>query len=334
MQSLLLLQSLEQILGKSQKKSKTNYAFYCPFCNHKKRKLEIDLDTNEKGENPYACWVCVDQNGTKGKTIYSLLNKLKLSKEQSEEILKYLPKYHKKTYHPVTVTSLQLPEEYVPLTQYSSSFLYTKALNYVLDRGLTKYDIIKYQIGYCTSGEYENSIIVPSYNKNLQLNFFETRSFFGTHLGYKKPETSKNVIFFEHLINWNYPIILCEGVFDAMTIKRNCIPLLGKTINTCLLKTIIENKVKTIYLVLDVDAISSTVKYCQLFFNMGIDVYLTQLQDNNPNRLGLTQTVQIDLKKLNKDPNKLGFIRTWEKINQSTKIDYKSLVQNKLNVLS
>jgi hypothetical protein len=41
---------------------------------------------------------------------------------------------------------------------------------------------------------------------------------------------SRDIIGFELFINWNVPIILCEGVFDAIAIKRNAIPLLGKTI--------------------------------------------------------------------------------------------------------
>ncbi len=35
---------------------------------------------------------------------------------------------------------------------------------------------------------------------------------------------------FEIFINWNSPIIRCEGMFDAISIKRNAIPLLGKNI--------------------------------------------------------------------------------------------------------
>ena len=31
-------------------------------------------------------------------------------------------------------------------------------------------------------------------------------------------------------INWEEPIILVEGVFDAMAVKRNVIPLFGKLV--------------------------------------------------------------------------------------------------------
>ena len=83
-----LLGSVENILGKSQKKARENHAFHCPFCNHHKPKLEINFATNEKGENPWECWVC----NTRGRTIRSLLYQLKTPKDQAREILKYVKK--------------------------------------------------------------------------------------------------------------------------------------------------------------------------------------------------------------------------------------------------
>ena len=72
MENLVLLNLLESVLGKSKPTSKGNHSFHCPFCNHHKPKLEINLQTNEKKENPWHCWVC----NTKGKTIKTLFNKL------------------------------------------------------------------------------------------------------------------------------------------------------------------------------------------------------------------------------------------------------------------
>ena len=43
---------------------------------------------------------------------------------------------------------------------------------------------------------------------------------------------------FENQINWNEPITLVEGVFDAMAVKRNAIPLLGKFVPKTLNDTI------------------------------------------------------------------------------------------------
>ena len=58
----------------------------------------------------------------------------------------------------------------------------------------------------------------------------------------KNPQVSKDIVGFELHINWNYPVCLVEGAFDAIAIKRNAIPLFGKTIPDQLKHRIIENK--------------------------------------------------------------------------------------------
>ena len=65
---------------------------------------------------------------------------------------------------------------------------------------------------------------------------------------------SKNVIMFENQINWDEPITLVEGVFDAISVKRNVIPILGKFIPKILNDTIYKKGVKSIKILLDKDA--------------------------------------------------------------------------------
>jgi hypothetical protein len=38
-----LLSTINSVLGVGKKTSKGNYAYHCPFCNHHKPKLEINL---------------------------------------------------------------------------------------------------------------------------------------------------------------------------------------------------------------------------------------------------------------------------------------------------
>ena len=74
---------------------------------------------------------------------------------------------------------------------------------------------------------------------------------------YRNCTTTKDIIGFDLFINWDEPIILCEGVFDAMAFKRNAIPLFGKTVMNKLQKKIIEKKVKTIWYI-------NSIKYTQI----------------------------------------------------------------------
>jgi len=277
----IVLGYLENILGKSSKKSKDNHAFNCPFCNHRKPKLEIDLRTNENGHNFWNCWVC----GTKGKSIKSLLRRLKVEKSLATEILQYIRKGETFDYEDLQI--VELPKEFQPLSKSSTtSVIANKIKKYLYRRGLTDQDFIKYNIGYCLKGEYHGRVIIPSYNEDGILNYFVGRSFEDSYLKYKNPPVSRDIVSFENLINWNQPIILTEGVFDAMAIKRNAIPILGKNISKSLMKKLILNKVKDIYIALDRDAFKAALAHCERFLSMGKRIYLIDMQDKDPSEMG------------------------------------------------
>ena len=100
---------------------------------------------------------------------------------------------------------------------------------------------MKYQIGYCEVGPYKGMVIIPSYDDAGRLNFFSGRSFYSDSvMKHKNPIASKNIIPLELFVSWDFPIILCEGMFDAIAIKRNAIPLLGISISNKLMQKIIE----------------------------------------------------------------------------------------------
>lgn len=302
----LLLTSLEGILGKGHKKAKDNYAFHCPFCNHHKPKLEISLTTDEKGENRFACWVC----HTRGRTIHSLLRQLKIPSEQARPILSLIKKGNVSNYRIEEI--LELPKEFNPVYEISSqNILGNKVKKYLYKRGLNDYDFMTYNIGYCTKGEYEGRIIIPSYDSDNKLNFFVTRSFEDKFPKYKNPSTSRDIIFFENMINWNYPLIIVEGVFDAFAVKRNVTPILGKTLSSSLIKSILSKGVKKIYIALDKDAQRDALSICEKLLALGVEVYLVDMED--------------------KDPSDTGFLKMQEKIQDANEITTSSLIKYKLS---
>tara|TARA_X000001316_G_scaffold9639_1_gene2725 strand:- start:4803 stop:5684 length:882 start_codon:yes stop_codon:yes gene_type:complete len=283
-----LLGSIENILGKSQKRARDNYAFHCPFCNHRKPKLEINMATNEEGKNFWECWVCQ----TRGRTIRSLLRQLKTPRDQAQEILKFLPKGAQIDFKPISI--LELPGEFQPLYQASKTSVTANIVRkYLYERGLNDIDFIKYNIGYCTTGEYGGRVIIPSYSASNQLNFFIARTFDGNYFKYKNPEVSKDIIFFENLINWSVPIILCEGVFDAVAIRRNAIPILGKSISKSLYKKIISSPLKDIYIALDNDAKDRAVEIAEQFLNQGKRVFLIDLKEKDPSDMGFQAFTEL-----------------------------------------
>ena len=86
---------------------------------------------------------------------------------------------------------------------------------------------------------YNIRIIIPSYDSDGILNYFIGRHFYGGKFKYRNPSISKDVVGFELFINWDEPIILCEGVFDAMAFKRNAIPLFGKNVMKLSIKNLL-----------------------------------------------------------------------------------------------
>ena len=307
MENTLLLNAIEGVLGKSHKRARDNYAFHCPFCNHRKPKLEIKMVPDEKGNNPWECWVC----NTRGRTVKSLLRQMKLGKEEAIEVLKYVKKGEKITYHDLEV--VELTKEFQPLALASAtSVIANKIRNYLYKRGMTENDFIKYNIGYCLTGEYAGRIIIPSYDENSRLNFFVGRTFENAFMKYKNPSASKDVIVFENMINWDQPVVLVEGVFDAMAVKRNAVPILGKTLSKSLLQKLVSNKVEDIYIALDRDALKSALRYCEQFLSMGKRVFL------------------IDM--LDKDPSEMGFSSFTHHVQQAQEVTFSDLLRHKLQL--
>lgn len=282
-----LLNLLESVLGRGIMRSRGNYAFHCPNCNHHKSKLEINLTITENNLNPWECWVCGAKSGFKGRNILSLFKKLKVDSNKYEQ-LRYIVKYST----PVTSQpkdSIYLPKEFKSLNNISKKNIIGRhAISYLNKRGISHQDIIKYNIGYCDEGLYANRIIIPSYDENGLLNYFSARTFDKNEKNkYQNPSVEKdNIIAFDLYINWELPIILVEGMFDAITIKRNVIPLLGKTLSKSLIKKIIESGTPKIYISLDTDAYKESLIYCKQFMEYGKEVYLVENKNKDASEIG------------------------------------------------
>ena len=286
----LLVTLVNSVLGSGKATARNNYAYHCPFCHHHKPKMEVNLTENREGKNPWHCWAC-DVRGT---TIYSLFKQLKADVSKFTE-LKSLVKTSKSIKETQVVSSVSLPNEYISLNNVNNSGIMARhALAYLKNRHVSKYDIIKYNIGYCKEGLYKNMIIIPTYDADGRLNYFTARSFEKEpYVKYRNPSASRDIVPNEHLINWNIPIVICEGLFDAIAIKRNAIPLLGKNIQSSLMKKIVTSVVDKIYIALDRDAIKQALKFCERLMAEGKEVYLVDLQDKDPSEMGFENFTKL-----------------------------------------
>ena len=284
----LLVNLVNTVLGTGKRTARGNQSYHCPFCNHHKPKLEVNFTENKKGYNPWHCWVC----GKKGKTIKGLFKSLKVSSEKFIELSK-LVKTGSEVEEVIVQTHVELPKEFKPIIG-DLDLTSKKAYNYLRKRNITKDDILKYNLGYCDFGRYANMIIIPSYDKDGTLNYFTARSFEkDPFIKYRNPDCSRDIIPFELFINWDSRLILCEGPFDAMAIKRNAIPLLGKNIQSNLLKKIVQSTVEKIYIALDTDAMKQSLKHCEYLLNQGKEVYLVELEGKDPSDLGFSYFTKL-----------------------------------------
>ncbi len=315
MDNTALLFLTESVLGKGQATSKGNYAFKCPFCTHHKNKMEISLRTTEKRENFWHCWVC----GAKGKTLLTLFKKIKAPKSKIDELnILVVPNKKDKTVDQVT---LELPKEFISfnnqekfITDRIAQIESKHAFKFLSKRGITNEDVIKYNIGFCKDGPYAERVIIPSYNELGQLNYFIARAYKDSDRKYKNPPVaSKDAIGFELYINWDAPIILVEGMFDALTIKRNVIPLFGKVLHDKLMKKLVESSVNRIYIALDNDARKDALKQAERLMSYGKEVYLVEMEGKEANEIGFEQ-----------------FLNT---IEQTQPLNLKSLLEKKLQLI-
>lgn len=257
----VIIEILEDVLGeyKFHNDYKGQISFDCPVCSYDIKELDHgdgkgNLEINYK-HNVYKCWSCAETHETHG-SIYKLIKKHGTPKQ--------LKKYQllrpdddgditKKAYK-----KIRLPKEFIPFSTVSKGTKITpqfkQALKYIKKRNITDETLLKYNIGFCYSGEYAYRIIIPSYDEEGNVNYFIARSYLlKPKLKYKNPEAQKEIIIFnEYLINWDEPIYIVEGVFDSIFIP-NSIPMLGKFISEHLFKMLYD-KAKKIIIVLDPDA--------------------------------------------------------------------------------
>ena len=299
------------------RKGGTQLKYYCPECKHYKKKLEISIEDGHKFGIMH-CWVC----GFSG-NLYTLLKYLNAA--QSYYIkLGLLTRKIKKTKPTDNLEDLfkddeeltihnTLPREFQPLYQVDNSIEYKHAINYLKKRGITKYDILKYNIGFCKTGDFYNRIIIPSYDRHGNLDFYTGRAIYKTMFySHKTCEFNKNIVGFESTVNFNEPITIVEGPFDAVTVRYNSIPLFGKSLSSKLKAELVSNKSPRINILLDNDALQSAIYMCEILMNNGVNVYLIELKD--------------------KDPSVLGFDKTWEIIDSTPQLTFAGLIKYKINL--
>lgn len=269
-QHLELITLFEEFLGEPRKhyESKCQISFDCPVCSDDKG-VEFDGKGNLEinyGSGVYKCWACGETDGTKGR-LYHLF-KDHASNETLRKFIKGKYQFDSDYYdddddeNEKPKDLIKLPEHFHYLAGKQGNPIFVSAFNYLYSRGITNKMIEDYKIGFCIAGKHQNRVIIPSYDKNGNLNYFVARAISKLAKKYKylNPDLPKEeIIFNEGRIDWTKPVFLVEGAFDHIVVP-NSIPLLGKVLYDKIFTILYFNSENFIIIVLDPDAYNDAVK--------------------------------------------------------------------------
>ena len=224
----------------------TQLQFGCPHCAEKHGDRELQKYNLECNFFVFHCWKCASEDddemhGSVFKLI-KLYGNEQLYKDYKECVvsLKESKLYNLDFANDFKVDlsqidEVKLPNGFRPFKE--DRFYPPQAMEYIQKRGIT-WDIIhEYNLGFTTYSEDDkiasNRIIIPSYNKFGELNYWTGRDFTKNpkRQRYYNPKTErKSLIFNEEKIQREADINIVEGPFDHLVVP-NSIPLLGKALN-------------------------------------------------------------------------------------------------------
>lgn len=247
-------------------------AVSCPVCkkvpgSKNKKKLSISIENGI-----YHCWVCE----SKGRSLTRFIRKNVSNFKNIEKVIEYFGQ-EKEEKIEEDIETLNLPEDF-QLIATSNSRTSNFIKKYLIKRGLDTSDFYKFKIGYSFDFQFTNRIIFPSFDKNLDLNFYVSRIYNEeNNIKYGKYKncnaSKKDIIFNEHQLDWNSPIVIVEGIFDSVKAGQNSVPILGSWLDQSyhLFREIVDRKADVI-ICLDPDAKEKEVKIAKKFLEYGINV--------------------------------------------------------------
>ena len=274
---------LDSFLGESRKELDESYQlqYSCPRCREnkgvsedRKKNLEINIKLN-----CYQCWACGQYDDEMHGSIIKLIKLYgneTILREYKETIYSlrqsklYEVSFDKNDFNIDTTVfereTVKLPSNFKKFNR--EAYNASKAIEYLTNRGID-WDIIDfYNICYTMYDEnnkqVSSRIIIPSFNKFGELNYWTGRDYLGfdKRQKYYNPQIErKDIIFNEEKIQWDADITLVEGPFDHIVVP-NSIPLLGKVLKTDfkLYQELISKSNANINIFLDSDAVEDVKK--------------------------------------------------------------------------
>jgi hypothetical protein len=220
----IILQHLEPIFGRA-KTSFQQIRFDCLKCDSgQKKNLEININTGA-----FHCWSC-NWSGHVAQLLkeYASDNLWK-PYFKSENIFKKAAEKKEKS-------EIIFPPNTIPF------YRNEEVNNYLIqERGMDEKMLIDRKVQYCFDLEdgFYNHILFPFYDKDGNIHTFTAQNY--TTKKYKNTGPL-NFVTYEEFLNPLFPIIITEGIYDALSVP-NAIPLLGTNIFQAVLRFCQDKKI-------------------------------------------------------------------------------------------
>lgn len=259
------VQGLRESLGPEQIRKGDEYVFFCPRCKHRKPKLSVNVETDA-----FHCWV----DNFKGLNLAPLLK----GEIKAEYVTELKGTGADRRPPEKKYDEVRLPTEFRTLTKEWRGPYYQAAVNYLSSRGVGPKEILRWKLGYCEDGEYRYRIIVPSFDEYGHLNFFVGRYFYDNTdvVKYKSGNFCKDIVWNDYQVDWDRPVTLVEGPFDAMKVADNVVALQGTILHDKLLTRIVASGVP-VTVALDSDARDKQYQIIHELLSYGVDCNYTML---------------------------------------------------------
>ena len=262
----------------SMSKDNVNLNIWCPFCRHSsKTKLKLSIHLEKCF---YHCWLCDKSSNN----ISYLISKIDRSKvEASKSLFKSLNKKFSLFGEEEVIekTEVLMPELFNFIVENFNSIDPDSrdVLKYAIKRGFNIKKLYMLRPGFSCSKDFRRYLILPSYDRNGELNYYTARKIdVNSSDSYKYKNASiskKDIIFNEININWEKPLTLVEGPLDLIKTNDNATCLLGSSLteDSALFYEIVKNKT-SVKLALDRDAYSKSLEIAELLSSYDISVDL------------------------------------------------------------
>ena len=250
-----------------------NVAFWCPNCKESKKdkkKLVVHVETGW-----YHCWVC----SLSGKNPIYLFRKFaKKYASQCAEVFDCKSAGPAVSAADDPVVVVDFPDD-ARLIVESRDPDAREIFSYLKKRGMSTLDMYRWRICFSNEFRLRRRAIFPSFDIDGRVNYYVARSIDDSFYKYNNAKVPKsNIIFNEIDVDWTQPVILVEGIFDAVKCPDNTVPVLGSSLpkKSLLFKMLSRNQ-STVIVAFDEDAETKAHRVCSALSKAGCNVFKTNV---------------------------------------------------------